>query len=421
MHVASEGGGYEVFKPKALPPDPPVDIDAALQALLDRANQALGRLDGITLLLPDPDQFLYSYIRKEAVLSSQIEGDPVLAVGPSAVRARCAPGVPIEDVRETTNYIGALNHGLDQIRKGIPLSLRVAEGGSRSASARCPRRDTGRGEFRQVQNWLGGSRAEDARYVPPPADEVPGAMGDLEKFLHGHPLQVPILARAALAHAQFETIHPFLDGNGRLGRLLITLMLCSETADGAGQVLSRPLLYLSLYLKRNRDTYYERLQAIRTEGDWEGWLRFFLDGVISVAEVATTTTQRVVQLIDRDRHRIHSLGRASGSALLVFETAVREVVLRIPSTAARLPVSEPTVASASTTLWTWGSCVRSRGARETSSSFTTSTSRSSARELSPYRSGAPRGSVSRPGPERKALPDGLMSSLMSAGRSTCAH
>jgi len=171
-------------------------------------------------------------------------------------------------------------------------------------------------------------------------------MADLEKFLHGEPLAVPVLIRAALAHAQFETIHPFLDGNGRLGRLLVTLMLCSETADGETRILARPLLYLSLHLKSHRDTYYERLQAIRTNGDWEGWLRFFLEGVISVADLASKTTKRIVELIERDRKRISALGRAAGSALLVFDQAVREVVLRIPETAEQLPVSEPTVATA---------------------------------------------------------------------------
>jgi cell filamentation protein, protein adenylyltransferase len=171
-------------------------------------------------------------------------------------------------------------------------------------------------------------------------------MADLEKFLHGEPVAMPVLIRAALAHAQFETIHPFLDGNGRLGRLLVTFLLCSETADGEARVLSRPLLYLSLHLKSHRDIYYERLQAIRTDGDWEGWLRFFLEGVISVANLASETTKRIVELIERDRRRISALGRAAGSALLVFDHAIREVVLRIPETTGQLPVSEPTVATA---------------------------------------------------------------------------
>jgi len=350
VDVASDRGGYAMFMPKPLPPDPPLEIDETLQRLLDKANQALGRLDGITLLLPDPDQFLYSYIRKEAVLSSQIEGTQSSLSDLLLFEHDVAPGVPIEDVRETTNYIAALNLGIASMREGLPLSLRVLKEAHGELLRGARGSETGRGEFRRVQNWLGGSSPESARYVPPPPNEVPDAMAALEKFLHGDPVATPILIRAALAHAQFETIHPFLDGNGRLGRLLVTLLLCTETGDGGERVLTRPLLYLSLHLKQHRDSYYDRLQAIRTDGDWEGWLRFFLEGVISVATLATATTKRIVQLIERDRQRIHELGRAAGSALLVFDQAVKEVVLRIPSTAQRLPISEPTVATATTHL-----------------------------------------------------------------------
>ncbi|MFN8112809.1 MAG: Fic/DOC family N-terminal domain-containing protein [Solirubrobacterales bacterium] len=344
--ASSGDGGYEVFLPSPLPPDPPLRIDADLQRQLDQANQALGRLDGITLLLPDPDQFLYAYIRKEAVLSSQIEGTQSSLSDLLLFEHDAAPGVPVEDVQETSNYLAALNVGLESMREGIPLSIRVLKKAHAALLLGTRGGETGRGEFRRVQNWLGGTSPNTAVYVPPPPNEVPPAMAALEKFLHGDPVTTPVLVRAALAHAQFETIHPFLDGNGRLGRLLVTLLLCAETADGGEQVLRRPLLYLSLHLKTHRDAYYERLQAIRTDGDWEGWLRFFLEGVISVAGLATETTQRIIELIDRDRQRIHTLGRATGSALLVFDQAVREVVLRIPNTAARLPVSEPTVATA---------------------------------------------------------------------------
>jgi Fic family protein len=257
-----------------------------------------------------------------------------------------APGVPVEDVRETTNYLAALNLGLRRMAEGLPISLRLLRDVHAELLHGTRGGETGPGEFRRIQNWLGGQSPERARYVPPPPNEVPDAMADLEKFLHGDPVAVPMLIRAALAHAQFETIHPFLDGNGRVGRLLVTLLLCSDTADGESRVLSRPLLYLSLHLKRHREVYYERLQAIRTDGDWEGWLRFFLEGVISVAALATETTRRIVDLIERDRRRIHELGRAAGSSLLVFDQAVKEVVLRIPDTAGRLPVSEPTVATA---------------------------------------------------------------------------
>lgn len=339
--VAEGGERYHVFYPHTLPPDPPLEIDPDTHDLLDVANQALGRLDGITLLLPDPDQFLYSYIRKEAVLSSQIEGTQSSLSDLLLFEHDVAPGVPISDVRETFNYTAAMNHGLERIRNGFPLSLRLIrevharllEGGR--GGERAP------GEFRRSQNWIGGTRPGNARYVPPPAHEVLPAMGSLEKFLHDDPVQTPILVKAALAHAQFETIHPFLDGNGRVGRLLITLLLCGEE-----RVLSRPLLYLSLYLKANRDAYYDALQRIRTEGAWETWLRFFLEGIIEVAESATSTTREIVQLVERDRRRIHSLGRAAGSALRLHEHAVRQIAFRLPEASRALGLSLPAVSKA---------------------------------------------------------------------------
>jgi Fic family protein len=337
---------YAAFHPKPLPPDPPLVVDAELQRGLDRANQALGRLDGVTLLLPDPDLFLHAYIRKEAVLSSQIEGTQSSLSDLLLFEHDQAPGVPAGDVEETSNYITAMNHGLSRMRDGLPLSLRLIRevhelllSGTRGGVA-AP------GEFRRTQNWIGGSRPGDARFVPPPPHEVDRAMGQLELFLHDRPVPTPILVKAALAHAQFETIHPFLDGNGRVGRLLITLLLCAEGDDGTPAVLSRPLLYLSLYLKQHRDLYYEHLQRIRHEGSWEEWLRFFLDGVIAVATSATSTTQRIVGLIAADRARIGGIGRAAGSAQQVHDLVAREVVVTIPRAAATLPLSEPTVASA---------------------------------------------------------------------------
>src|SRR3954453_2361724 len=274
--------GYSAFVPAALPPDPPLRIEPATQALLDEANQALGRLDAVTVLLPDPGQFLYSYIRKEAVLSSQIEGTQSSLSDLLLFENEAVPGVPLDDVEETVNYVTAMNHGLRRIDSGeLPMSNRLlrevhallidgVRGGEKAP-----------GEFRRTQNWLGGTRPGNARFVPPPPSEVAAAMSDLEKFLHDVPEPTPILVKAALAHVQFETIHPFLDGNGRVGRLLITLLLCSE------KVLQHPLLYLSLYLKQNRDAYYDHLQRVRTHGAWEAWLEFFLEGVISVASSAT--------------------------------------------------------------------------------------------------------------------------------------
>lgn len=336
--VGDGGASYRAFHPAPLPPDPPLALDVELHSLLDRANQALGRLDGITLLLPDPEQFLYTFIRKEAVLSSQIEGTISSLSDLLLFENEAAPGVPIEDLEETANYIAAMNHGVDSIASGrLPLCNRLL----REVHERLLRSGRGTdktpGEFRRSQNWLGGTRPGDARYVPPPWEEVQPAMSDLERFLHDAPSPSPVLIKAALAHVQFETIHPFLDGNGRVGRLLITLLLVDQG------VLRRPLLYLSLYLKRNRDAYYEYLQRVRTDGAWEDWLRFFLEGVVEVAESTTATTRGIVQMIERDRQRIHGLGRAAATALRVHDLAVKRVVLKPPKAAESLGLSEPPV------------------------------------------------------------------------------
>jgi len=336
--VEASPDGYSAFHPKPLPPDPPLSVDAGLQGLLDRANQALGRLDGITLLLPDPDQFLYSYVRKEAVLSSQIEGTQSSLSDLLLFEADAAPGVPLHDAQETANYIAAMNRGLELLRvEELPICNRLFREvhgvllGSGRGSEKTP------GKFRREQNWLGGSRPSVARYVPPPWREVEPAMAELEKFLHDQPERTPILIKAALAHAQFESIHPFLDGNGRVGRLLITLLL---VADG---VLKGPLLYLSLYLKQNRDDYYDHLQRIRTEGAWEAWLRFFLEGVVEVAESTTATTGDLVQMIERDRHTIHEFGRGAATAARVHDHASRVVVFRPTVAAQVLGLSAPPV------------------------------------------------------------------------------
>ncbi|MGH2843089.1 MAG: Fic family protein [Solirubrobacteraceae bacterium] len=342
VEVAVAGESFRAFLPNVLPPNPPLAVDAGMQTLLDRANQELGRLDGITLLLPDPDRFLYSYVRKEAVLSSQIEGTQSSLSDLLLFEHDVAPGVLRDDVEETSNYVAAMNHGLRRLAEGFPLSLRLIR--EIHAALLSGARGAGKtpGEFRRTQNWIGGTRPGNARYVPPPADEVIPAMGHLEKFLHDDPERTPMLLKAALAHAQFETIHPFLDGNGRVGRLLITLLLCLPEEP----VLSRPLLYLSLYLKQHRDVYYEHLQRIRTTGEWEPWVRFFLEGIIEVARGATDATRRIVGLIQRDRARVHELGRPSGSAALVHDLAVREIVLTIPWTARRVKISQPTAAKA---------------------------------------------------------------------------
>jgi len=346
VRVKAGGETFYAFHPRALPPDPPLELDESLHRLLESANQALGRLDGVTLLLPNPGQFLYSYIRKEAVLSSQIEGtqsslSDLLLFEHDAVR-----GVPDDDVRETANYIVAMDHGLARLRGGFPLSLRlIREVHERlltgvRGSARAP------GEFRRSENWIGGTRPGDARYVPPPPHELMSALGDLEKFLHDDPVATPTLIKAALAHAQFETIHPFLDGNGRVGRLLVTLLLC----EGDDPVLQQPLLYLSLYLKRNREEYYTRLQRVRTHGEWEGWLQFFLQGVLDVSRSATETTRAIVGIIGSDRQNVMTLGRAAASAARLHELVSRTILFSIPEAARSLGLSEVTVGKAAAHL-----------------------------------------------------------------------
>jgi Fic family protein len=330
--------GFSAFFPRPLPPDPPLLIDAGLQARLDTANQALGRLDGVTLLLPDPDMFLYSYIRKEAVLSSQIEGTQSSLSDLLLFENEAAPSVPLNDVRETSNYVRAMDRGIELIqRDGIPLSTRVLREVHRVLLSGGRGGERQPGEFRRSQNWIGGSRPGNARFVPPPWHEVGPAMGALEKFLHNDPVATPILVKAALAHAQFETIHPFLDGNGRLGRLLITLLLIAEG------VLERPLLYLSLFLKRHRDVYYDHLQRIRLEGSWEEWLAFFLDGVIDVAKSTTETTKQLVSVIEQDRRRIQGLGRGAATAARVHQRLIAHVIGRPAAVAAELEMSEPPV------------------------------------------------------------------------------
>lgn len=328
---------FYAFHPASLPPNPPLAINAHLQELLDRANQALGRLDGITLLLPNPDLFIFTFIRKEAVLSSQIEGTQSSLSDLLIHEQGVDVGVPA-DVEELSNYQAALSLGL-ALLKEIPLSLRLLRDVHARLLSSGRGSDKDPGQFRRTQNWLGGTRPGNARFVPPPPQEVVPAMGELEKFLHDDPVQTPILLKAALAHAQFETIHPFLDGNGRVGRLLITLLLCEQN------VLARPLLYLSLYLKENRDEYYDRLQRIRLEGAWEEWVEFFLEGVIAVAEQSTDTTGRIVRLLERDRQAVQALGRSAANALKLFDWVVNAVVVA-PRMAARQlssEMTEPTV------------------------------------------------------------------------------
>lgn len=340
------GSRYQAFIPDPLPPEPPLDFTAAdLVARKERADQALGRLDGITLMLPDPELFLYQYVRKEALLSSQIEGTQSSLSDLLLFEMDAAPGVPIDDVEEVSNYVAALNHGLRRLREDdFPLSLRLIREmhalllkGGRGANKRP-------GEFRKGQVWVGGASPALAQFVPPPPEALDAALSALERYLHAPPSDAPPLVKAALAHVQFETIHPFSDGNGRLGRLLIALILCHEG------VLRAPSLYLSLYFKRRRADYYERLDAVRTRGDWEGWLGFFLDGIAETAQQAVDTAQRLIALLKDDRARIATLGQRAGNVGLVFEQFARRVILTVPQVLPHIALSPPTIRAAVRTL-----------------------------------------------------------------------
>ena len=318
--------GYRAFIPARLPPEPPLDLTGELQVLLSNADSALGRLDGSIQTLPDPDLFVFMYVRKEAVLSSQIEGTQSSLQDVLAAEAQIrAPGRP-RDVYEVINYVSAMNYGLERLHD-LPLSIRLI----REIHARLLRGVRGAqltpGELRTSQNWIGaaGSGLNEADFVPPPPQEVPRVLGELEAFLHNSD-SLPAVVRTGLAHAQFETIHPFLDGNGRIGRLLITFLL---TEWG---ILSKPVLYLSHYFRSRRQLYYDRLQAVRDHGDWEGWLKFFLRGVAEVSEEAAKTARRIVTL--REQHRTavtNHLGQAAANGHRVLESLYQKPYLSVAS------------------------------------------------------------------------------------------
>jgi Fic family protein len=334
------GEAFRPFVPRPLPPVPDLRPDVEISDLLEQANRALGRIDGLATLLPDRSLFLYFYVRKEAVLSSQIEGTQSSISELLLYENEGLQSQPFDDVREVSRYVSALDHGISRIRDGFPLSLRLVREIHAVLLADGRGSEKTPGEFRTSQNWVGGTRPGNALYVPPPPEEVISCMGALEKFLHDDPVRTPTLLKAALSHVQFETIHPFLDGNGRVGRLLITLILCAEGA------LSQPLLYLSLHLKENRQEYYDLLQRVRTEGDWEEWLRFFLRGVINTAEQATTTARQILDLFDRDRERIAGAPRTTGSLVRVHDLLRRRPLSSPAHLAEALHLSAPTVNTA---------------------------------------------------------------------------
>jgi Fic family protein len=311
--ISTVGEKAQAFVPAPLPPTPPIEWSSELREKFDQALLALGRLDSVSVLLPDTSLFLYMYVRKEAVLSSMIEGTQSSLSDLLSFEFAHQSGVPLADVQEVSNYVAALNHGLSRLKEGFPLSLRLLKEIHSVLLSKGRGKACSPGEFRRSQNWVGGSRPGTAAFVPPPPETVPECMGKLELFLHDQPEKTSALLKSALAHVQFETIHPFLDGNGRLGRLMITLLLCSE------RVLKEPMLYLSLYFKTHRQRYYELLNEVRLTGDWEAWLHFFADAVTHTATQAVDTAQRLMRLSAEDGQRINGLKRISGSAHLIHK------------------------------------------------------------------------------------------------------
>ncbi|HUV67795.1 MAG TPA: Fic family protein [Sedimentisphaerales bacterium] len=341
IKASTAGESFQAFVPHPLPPDPPLELAEQDHDLIEKANRALGRLDGVATQLPDVSLFLYFYVRKEAVLSSQIEGTQSSFSDLLLHEENLAPGVPLGDVQEVSNYVAAMNHGLKRLREDdFPLSLRLIREMHEVLLAKGRGSDKTPGRFRRSQNWLGGTRPGNARFVPPPPDHVADCMSNLEKFFHDQPQRTPALIKAALAHVQFETIHPFLDGNGRLGRLLITLILCAEEA------IAQPLLYLSLFFKQHRQEYYDRLDAVRLKGDWLGWLRFFLEGVEQTAQQAADTAGRILRLFEEDRRRVEGLGRKANSAQRVLDLLRRHPITTISNAMAPLNLTAPTIRSA---------------------------------------------------------------------------
>ena len=338
--TTTAGERIQAFVPAPLPPVPALEIEGELQRALEPAVLAVGRLDSLSSLLPDTELFLYAYVRKEAVLSSRIEGTQSSLSDLLLFELDEAPGVPLDDVQEVSNCVAALDHGLARLRSGFPLSNRLIREIHRELLSRGRGSDKEPGEFRRSQNWIGGTRPGNAVFVPPPHTLVPDCMGELERFLHDPDTTLPVVVQAGLAHVQFETIHPFLDGNGRVGRLLITLLLCH-----AG-LLREPLLYLSLYFKQNREAYYAHLDAVRREGDWEAWLSFFLKGVRETAEGAVSTAQRLVALFGEDRERIVPKGRRAGSALRVHDALKARPLASIQEVCTRSGLSFPAATTA---------------------------------------------------------------------------
>ena len=335
--ISTVGEKTQAFVPAPLPPHPPIEWIPELRSKFDQALLALGRLDSVSTLLPDTSLFLYMYVRKEAVLSSMIEGTQSSLSDLLLFELGQEPGVPLDDAREVSNYVAALDHGLRLLGEGLPLSLRLLREIHSVLMAKGRGSNQAPGEFRLSQNWIGGTRPGNAAFVPPPAEEVLECMSKLELFLHDQPEPTPVLLKAALAHVQFETIHPFLDGNGRLGRLLIALLLCDQ------KTLREPMLYLSLYFKTHRQYYYELLNNVRLTGDWEAWLDFFAEAVIVTATQAVETAQQLLDLSNRDRDKISGLGRATASTMQVHRALMEHPIATSGSLVKKTGITPATV------------------------------------------------------------------------------
>lgn len=338
-YVASTTAGerFKAFVPDPLPKVAELSLGPEHFDRMEKANRALGRLDGLATLLPDTSLFLYFYVRKEALLSSQIEGTQSSFSDLLLFESDEALGVPLDDVVEVSNCVAAIFHGLSRLKEGFPISLRLIREIHEVLLSRGRGATKTPGEFRRSQNWLGGSRPGTARFVPPPPEHLLECLGEFEQYLHAE--HTPVLVKAALAHVQFETIHPFLDGNGRLGRLLITLLLCAEGA------LSQPLLYLSLFFKEHRDAYYDLLQKVRLEGDWEEWLLFFLEGVLETSQQAVVTAREILSVFEQDRVRIEQIGRPAGSILRVHQHLQKKPLSSIATAALETGLTRPTIAA----------------------------------------------------------------------------
>lgn len=348
--------GYRAFEPAPLPPDPPIVLTGELLRHFSLADQAVGRLDGVVGILPNPDLFVAMYVKQEAVLSSQIEGTQASLTDVVQFEAEEGDGTGSVDVAEVVNYVGAMRKGLQRLKE-FPLSLRLIREIHAELMKGVRGAEKDPGEFRTTQNWVGpaGSNLNNALFVPPPPHLLQQVLGQFELFLHDRAL--PALVHAGLAHAQFETIHPFLDGNGRMGRLLITFLLCER------EVLARPLLYLSVYLKRHRAEYYDRLQAVRVSGDWEQWLLFFLKGIHEVARQATDTARRILDLREKVRDQLGKQGKASGNLQRALDALFESPAVTPASLARTLDLNYVTANNMATKLCALGVLHESTGYR----------------------------------------------------------